>query len=84
MVSCGALERSKNPYIESIEEPCVSKTQKEILATWVWLKKKSWKRAEAMEKKSIHELNVEFANFCVCVRERKNNSFEITVIIFKT
>ena len=37
-----------------------------------------------MEKKSIHELNVEFANFCVCVRERKNNSFEITVIIFKT
>ena len=36
------------------------------------------KRAEAMEK-SIPELKVEF--LCMCVRERKNNSFKIHVII---
>ena len=30
MLSFGALERSNNPYIESIVEPCVSKNQKEI------------------------------------------------------
>ena len=30
MLPCGALERSNNPYIESIVEPCVSKNQKEI------------------------------------------------------
>ena len=28
VLSCGALERSNNPYIESIVEPCVSKNQK--------------------------------------------------------
>ena len=28
MLSCGALERSSNAYIESIAEPCVSKNQK--------------------------------------------------------
>ena len=28
MLSCGALERNNNPYIESIVEPCVSKNQK--------------------------------------------------------
>ena len=33
---------------------------------------------EAMEK-SIRELKVEFVH--LCVREKKNNSFEITVII---
>ena len=38
-------------------------------------------RAEAM-KKSIHDLKTEFVYLFVCVRE-KNNSFEITVIIFK-
>ena len=38
--------------------------------------------SEAMEK-SIHELKVEFVHLCVCVWERKNNSFEITVIIFR-
>ena len=80
MLSCGALERSNNPYIESIVEPCVSKNRKEILAMWVWLERKSWKKAEAMEK-SIQELNAELGNFCV--REKKINSFEITVIIFK-
>ena len=35
MVSFGALERSNNPYIESIVEPCVSKHRKEIFAVWV-------------------------------------------------
>ena len=28
MLSCGALDTSSNPYIESIVEPCVSKNQK--------------------------------------------------------
>ena len=28
MLSCGALERINNSYIESIVEPCVSKSQK--------------------------------------------------------
>ena len=28
MLSCGTLERNKNPYIELIVEPCVSKNQK--------------------------------------------------------
>ena len=30
MLSCGALERSNNPYIESTVEPCVPKNQKGI------------------------------------------------------
>ena len=34
MLSCGAIERSNKPYIESIVEPFVSKNQKEIFATW--------------------------------------------------
>ena len=38
--SSGALERSDNPYIESIVESCVSKNQKEILARWVQFRKK--------------------------------------------
>ena len=80
MLSCGALERSNNPYIKSIVEPCVSKNQKTIFAMWVWLGRKSWKRAEAM-KKSIHELKAELVYLFVWVE--KINSFEITVIIFK-
>ena len=32
MLSCGALERSNNPLIESILEPCVSENQKDIFA----------------------------------------------------
>ena len=35
MLSCGALKRSNNPYIESIVELCVSKNQKEIFAMLV-------------------------------------------------
>ena len=34
MLSCGALERSKNSHIESIVEPCFSKNQKGIFAMW--------------------------------------------------
>ena len=35
VLSCGALERSNNPYIESIVELCVSNNQKKIFAMWV-------------------------------------------------
>ena len=59
MLSCGALERIKNPYIDSIVEPFVPKNQKEIIELWIWLGRKPWKRAEAMEK-STHELKAEF------------------------
>ena len=80
MLSYAAYERINNPYIESIVEPCASKNQKEIFAMWVWLGRKSWKKAGAMEK-SIHELKAEFVY--LILREKKINSYEITVIIFK-
>ena len=32
VLSCGALERSKNPCIESIVEACVSQNHKDILS----------------------------------------------------
>ena len=35
MLSCGAIERSNEPYIESIVEPFASKSQKKVFATWV-------------------------------------------------
>ena len=35
MLSCGALEKSNNPYIESIVKLCVSKNEKGIFAMWV-------------------------------------------------
>ena len=35
MLSCRALEKSNNPYTESLVEPCVSKNQKGIFAMWV-------------------------------------------------
>ena len=35
MLSCGALKRSNNPYIESIVEPSVFKNQKRVFAMWV-------------------------------------------------
>ena len=69
MLSCGALERSKNPYIEQVVEPCVPKNQEEILAMWIWLRRTSRKSAEAMEK-SIHELKTEFMDSCE--KEKKN------------
>ena len=46
----------------------------------VWLGRKSWKRAEAMEK-SIHELKAEFVYLILW--EKKINNLEITVIILK-
>ena len=72
MLSCSALERSNNPYIESIVGPCFSKNQKDIFNVWVWfwrkLKKYPWGES----------------GICVivCWRE-KNNSFEISVIILR-
>ena len=80
MLSCDALEKSNNPYLESNVEPCVSKNQKEIFAMWFWLGRKSWKSAEPM-KKSIHELKAEFVYLMLW--EKKINSLEITLIIFK-
>ena len=68
MLSYAALERSNNPYIESVVEPCFSKNQKGILAMWVWLERKSWKRAEATER-NIPKLKAELV--CICVREMK-------------
>ena len=70
MLSCGALKRSNNPYIESIVETCVSKNQKEIFAMLVWQGKKSWKRSEAIEK-SIHGLKAEFVYLCVRVKNKQ-------------
>ena len=35
MLSCGALERSNNPYMEKNLEPCVFKNLKGIFAIWV-------------------------------------------------
>ena len=43
--------------------------------------RKSWKSAEVTEK-IIHELKVKFIYLCVCEREEKVNSFEITAMIF--
>ena len=67
MQSCDALERSNNSYIESIVEPSVSQNQKGIFAMWVWLERKSWSRAEAMEK-NIPQLKAEFV--CMCERKK--------------
>ena len=78
MLSCGALERSNNPYIESIVEPCVSK--KRDLCHVGLIVKEILKNAEPMEKR-IHEQKAELVY--LCVREKKNNSFEITVMILR-
>ena len=80
VLSCGALERSNNSYIELKLEPRGFNNQKEIFAMWVWLGRKSWRRTEAIEK-SIHKFKVEFEY--LCVGEKKNNRFEITVIILR-
>ena len=63
MLSCGALERNNNPYIEEIVEPCDFKNQEEIFTKWTWLRKKSWKSVGKM-KKITHELKVEFVHLC--------------------
>ena len=83
MLSCGALGRSKNPYIESIMELCVSQNQKEILAIWIWLGRKSWKRAKGLRQWKNAFMNESricvFRYVCVCVWEKRINSFDITV-----
>ena len=76
--SCGVLERSNSPFIESIVEHYVSKNQKEIFARWVWLGGKSWKRVRQWKKVSMSSRK---RNLCTCVLERKK--FEITLIILK-
>ena len=50
MLSCGALERSNNPYIESTLEPFVSKNQKAIVCVCVCV----WER----EKNKSFEIHV--------------------------
>ena len=65
MLSCGALESSNNPYIESIVEPCVSMNQKGIFAIWKENPEKGlkeWKKVSLSWKR----------NLCVCVWEIKN------------
>ena len=80
MLSCGALERSSNPYIESIVGTCFSKNQKEIFAVWVWFWRKSWIRLRQWKKVSMSRKR----NLCTVVLERKkNNSFEISIIILR-
>ena len=83
--SCVALEKSNSPYKESILETCVSQNHKEILAMWVWLGRKLWKSAEAMQK-SILELRADFFLFkcvrarvcvCVCVTEKKITALKL-------
>ena len=44
MLFCGTLERSINPDIESIVKPSVSKNQKDILAMWALIEKKTLKK----------------------------------------
>ena len=79
-LSSGARERSNNPYIESILGPCFSKNQKKIFAAWVWFWRKTWKRLRQWKKVSMSRNR----NLCNVVLEReKNNSFEISVIIFR-
>ena len=77
MLLCRAFERSNNPYLEPIMEPGVSKDQKEILSMCVWVRRKYWKRIEAM-KKGVMSWKRNLC-ICACVWEKKN-SFEITVI----
>ena len=86
MLSCGALETSNNPYIESIVGPFVSKNQKGNFALWVWLERKSWKRAETKkserEKKQFWNSSKDFkfpeiltkTPFFLYVRDRPKNS----------
>ena len=74
MLSCGALERSSNPYIESGVKPCVSKNQKGIFAMWFNWNENPEKRLRQW-KKNIPEPKVELLCY---VRER-----EKTTIFFK-
>ena len=79
MLSCGALGRSNNPYIESIVGPYFSKNQKEIYAVWVWFWRKPWKRLRQWKKVSMSRKR----NLYTVVLDRKKNCFEISVIILR-
>ena len=71
MLSCSALERSNNPFIESIVEPCVSKSQKKILAMSVWMGRESEKGLKQWEKVSISWKRNLCISVCKCVCKRK-------------
>ena len=78
MLYCRAHERSNNPYIELLVEPCLSKNQKEILAMWVWLERKFWKGLRQWKKVSLSWKQ----SLCEGVWEKKN-SLETHVIILR-
>ena len=71
MVSCGALERSNNPYVDS--------TVKGIFVRWVWFERKSWKRAEAIEKR-ICEPKAKFVDMCVRKKQQQFSRYMKNVI----
>ena len=78
---CGVLETSNNPHI-SILEPCVSQNQKKMLAMWFWLGKKILGEGWCNVKNNPWDES----KICVFVwmgEREKNNSFEITVTIYK-
>ena len=80
---CGAFKRSNNPYTESIVKPCVSKNQKvsdsKISSLFGFDLEENAEKALKQWKKVTMNWK---RNLCTCAR-KKNNSFEITVIIFK-
>ena len=74
MLSCGALERSDKPHVQSCVESFVSKNQKKILAMWLSSRGKSCRITEAMNEVSMRWKR----NFGICVWDRsKFSSFEI-------
>ena len=54
--------------LSEIYRSCISKNQKDIFTMWVLLRRKSWKRAEAMQKKYPWAEG----GICVFVCEREN------------
>ena len=52
-ISCGALERSNKPHVQSCVESFVSKNQKKILAMWLSSRGKSCRITEAMNEVSL-------------------------------
>ena len=87
MLSCGALERSYNPHIASIVEPFVSKNQKGNFALWVWLERKSWKRAETKEsekEKNSFEIHVTILKYVRNLNLPFKKDFKFPEILTKT
>ena len=67
MLSCGALERSNNPYTEAIVEPCVSENQKRSS-----LREFDWEENPEKEKRQWKRIFMSFKwNLFICVWERK-------------